>query len=871
MFYIPGNPRQGLIASPSDESLLSIWEQAASLLDPKQLTYRHDPIKWAEERLKVELWSGQRSILESVRDNLQTAVHSCHEVGKSFIAALTVCWWLDCHPVGEAFVVTTAPTGAQVKSILWREINRMHESAGLHGRTNLTEWYIGNELVALGRKPGEHNMSAFQGQHARFMLVVLDEACHDDKTDVLTENGWMPFADLTGNERLITMDPSTQVAEYQYPTKIIKKYYDGLMHEYTPEKGGNFCVTPDHTMFYQTQKGGWHKRIAQDLPNNGAKIPRSIKWNVPDTKTITIPSIDAQGYWGYGDLTLNFDLWAEFLGWYLSEGSATEHRVTLTQTKPGGLDEIEDLCLMLGFDVNRYDVCLKISDMRLAKYLQQFGKQTVRYVPDHMKKASVRQIDIFLDAYVKGDGYQKGNGQIIYTSSKRMADDLQELVLKTGVQSVAIKRYIGGTVTGNIDGRDITSTSDGWVVTRPGVSTMMKIIKSNINHVPYKGMVYCATVPPHHLIMTRRNGHVMWSGNCGIPVSLWNEASTLTANEHGRTLAIGNPDEIKTEFGVVCHSPSWNVIHIGYRDTPNFTDEPVSQKLKDVLIHPSWVEGRRQHWTEQSPLFQSKCEGVFPVNTVNGIVPLLWIQNCTFNDLPETEPVEGGIDVGAGVDRMVITERRGMRLGRTYEFVDANPMRGVGELVMRINEWGMTRIKIDVIGVGWGICGRLKELSSKHNRVGFLNGETTHHAEIVPVNVANKSRYPNKYVNLRAELWWEIGREYSRLNMWDLANIDEDTINELSVPKYEIVDSNGKIKVESKKAVRARMQGLSPDKADALLLAYYEKHHEIDTADTSTRLTQTDLTRSLNPSVTTSLHGPGVNGGPSSGYRMFGR
>jgi hypothetical protein len=38
------------------------------------------------------------------------------------------------------------------------------------------KWYIGNELVAYGRKPADYDPAAFQGIHARYVLVIIDEA-----------------------------------------------------------------------------------------------------------------------------------------------------------------------------------------------------------------------------------------------------------------------------------------------------------------------------------------------------------------------------------------------------------------------------------------------------------------------------------------------------------------------------------------------------------------------------------------------------------------------------------------------------------------------------------------------------------------------
>ncbi len=148
--------------------------------------YADDPGLWARDKLGVHLWSKQVQIAESVRDNRQTAVQSCHGVGKSFLAAQLVAWWLDIHPPGEARVVTTAPTGDQVKAILWSEINGAFAKAEARGRPflgriNETDWKLGKRLIAFGRKPSDYNPHAFQGIHARYVLVILDEACGINK------------------------------------------------------------------------------------------------------------------------------------------------------------------------------------------------------------------------------------------------------------------------------------------------------------------------------------------------------------------------------------------------------------------------------------------------------------------------------------------------------------------------------------------------------------------------------------------------------------------------------------------------------------------------------------------------------------------
>jgi hypothetical protein len=156
-------------------------ERVAQRFEPNP--HAGDPVGWVRDRTGGFLWSKQRDIMESVRDHRYTAVRSCHGTGKSFTGSRAAAWWLDVHPPGSAFVVTTAPTQPQVHAILWREIGKVHRAAALPGRVTLDDqWYIGQELVAFGRKPAdyvdvEQARQAFQGIHARFVLFILDEAC----------------------------------------------------------------------------------------------------------------------------------------------------------------------------------------------------------------------------------------------------------------------------------------------------------------------------------------------------------------------------------------------------------------------------------------------------------------------------------------------------------------------------------------------------------------------------------------------------------------------------------------------------------------------------------------------------------------------
>lgn len=178
--------------------------------------YVDDPVGFITGALKEELWSKQVEVAEAVRDHRHVAVPSSHDTGKSFIASRLAAWWLACHEPGEAFVVSSAPSFAQVRAILWREIHRAHKRGKLPGTVNQTEWWIDGEIVAYGRKPADYDDDAFQGIHSRYVLVILDEACG------IPPKLWTAAETIATNEncRILAIgNPDDPLSEFQKKTK----------------------------------------------------------------------------------------------------------------------------------------------------------------------------------------------------------------------------------------------------------------------------------------------------------------------------------------------------------------------------------------------------------------------------------------------------------------------------------------------------------------------------------------------------------------------------------------------------------------------------------------------------------------------------
>ena len=150
----------------------------------RKAEYRNDPALWVEEVLGKHLWSKQREIAQSVVDHSHTAVVSCNGAGKSGLAGMLAVWWIATHDPYDVALICSAPTYVQIARVLFREIQDNFKLANARGFdlpgyiTQGQEWKLDDgTVIAFGRRPADKDIvSAFQGIHRRYVMVILDEA-----------------------------------------------------------------------------------------------------------------------------------------------------------------------------------------------------------------------------------------------------------------------------------------------------------------------------------------------------------------------------------------------------------------------------------------------------------------------------------------------------------------------------------------------------------------------------------------------------------------------------------------------------------------------------------------------------------------------
>lgn len=362
--------------------------------------------------------------------------------------------------------------------------------------------------------------------------------CYDPHTEILTADGFKPVSSVTVGESVATLNPQTNSLEYHAVEKTHAYRFDGKMVHF---KGiaCDLMVTPDHMIYrrFTSGSGATAFRLSEARKELGhrtyTKMTAQCEWHCTDVETVEIPpcmappsrrnpgehhSLLTKGLTRFSVLPF-----VKFLAWYLTEGSSNaykkcgrvEYRVTISQDpkkNPNKASEIMALIRELGFQPCQNGHHISFSSKEMVEYLRPLGKCHDKHVPYWVKQLSPQFLLPFAEAMVKGDGtFENGRMRKFYTASKRLADDMQEVLLKLGMAGCLTKRKNNGFARN--DGRTKRQGEIYHLSIQDG-SDESNLRSGKPEEVEYHGMVYCVTVP-NHIVMVRRNGRLVWSGNCG--------------------------------------------------------------------------------------------------------------------------------------------------------------------------------------------------------------------------------------------------------------------------------------------------------------------------------------------------------------------
>lgn len=167
-----------------------------------------------------------------------------------------------------------------------------------------------------------------------------------------------------------------------------------------------------------------------------------------------------------------------------------------------------------------------------------------------------------------------------------------------------------------------------------------------------------------------------------------------------------------------------------------------------------------------------------------------------YYQLPRTKHLTT-CDPALGGDECVIYQLENTEIIDTLIIHHKDEMKVAGELLFFMNKHKCDDLVIDSIGIGGGIASRLNEQEKRVQRINSAESSSS-----------------DKWLNKRAEMWWFVSQEIQAGRCaWPN---DEVLRKQLSSVRYEVINSNGCIKMEHKPNVKKRL-GSSPDRADAFV------------------------------------------------------
>lgn len=309
----------------------------------------------------------------------------------------------------------------------------------------------------------------------------------------------------------------------------------------------------------------------------------------------------------------------------------------------------------------------------------------------------------------------------------------------------------------------------------------------------------------------------------GIEEFAWEGMLSCAAGAEDRVLAVGNPLEPTGRFFQVSKSEGWNDLQISATDHPNVRE---GREIIRGAVSRAFVQRMANEYGEDSPVYKARVEGEFPAFSQRGMFRRSWLEEAVRKHEegelePDDDELRAAVDpAGEGSDKTAIVVRRGKVVTRIDTWHEPDPMENVGRIeeilrqegFLTAPEWDseqgrladrsdMPKVIVDDSGLGHGIRGRLEE--RQFNVASFKAGRQPDDKD--------------QFRDAKAEAYYGLRRRFEQGRV--AVPEKEELFAELLATEYSLT-SDSRLKVRPKSEIRERL-GRSPDRADALAMAFY--------------------------------------------------
>jgi thymidylate synthase (FAD) len=344
-------------------------------------------------------------------------------------------------------------------------------------------------------------------------LMRERHGCYDDATDVLTADGWKPWTSVTGQELFATRSVGGHL-EYQHALRLVRKEYRGHMIGF----GGtsiDLLVTPDHRVLTSTMT----TRAGRRRPAFSLRPAHSVLWR-------SHRHVATATWTGVAPQWLRFDRrWLpaapllRLVGLFIGDGNLPPaNHILFNLRKPRETNFLERACHEAGFELKRWGDRYAIPvGTELRQLFADCYVDREKAIPRALLEFGAPLLAELYEGLLSSDGSRhvrpgRRDRETYTTTSRRLADGVQELALKLG-RSASMRPHRGAPGDGHF------GSKPRWRVTiyqprnsRPALCRTREQAESHMGIERYDGTIHCVEVP-NRTLYVRRKGYPVWCGN----------------------------------------------------------------------------------------------------------------------------------------------------------------------------------------------------------------------------------------------------------------------------------------------------------------------------------------------------------------------
>ena len=318
--------------------------------------------------------------------------------------------------------------------------------------------------------------------------------CLSEDTQILTPKGWKSWYEVNEGDIIYTFNLKTHELEQKSVKKVFRWFYKGKMYN-LKNRNQDQLISPNH-------------RIVRQVFNTETYVLEPIEKVLKYKSPIPVPTPGILANKN-PDLEIS-DRKLKILAWVLSEGSIENkgsYRVSIYQSSsvhPENYKEIKNLLEEEGleFDVREQTSLGTCQHIRLlpssSKKIHQLFGQRKKVFPSFLFKLSQRQARLFLETYIKGDGWHEKYRKRIVVTSKENAQALLAIAALAGYNANIRIRKTSGISKKTQYLLTLTQSKHDYI--------------QQIKEIDYQGVIWSVNTD-NETVIAQRKGQVFITGN----------------------------------------------------------------------------------------------------------------------------------------------------------------------------------------------------------------------------------------------------------------------------------------------------------------------------------------------------------------------